>query len=93
MDRNDDRWWFDRGYSLGVVETQRDAVIPRLILVWTVFAATVWNPLLAAPFLVLYTIWTLLDWRDRRDQAEHKRDVHDPGPTWNWQTTKDERDE
>ena len=85
MDRNTDRYWYDRGYSLGVVETQRDAAIPRIIGALSLFGLTVWNEVVAAVFLGLYVVWTLSDWRDRRDEADHKRDVHDPGKEWEWE--------
>jgi len=83
-ERNDDRWWYDRGYSLGVAETQRDAVFPRLIGAWTLFGMTLWEPAVAATFLGIYTLWTVADWRDRRDEAEHKRELHDPGSAYEW---------
>ena len=80
--RNDDRFYYDRGYSLGVVETKRDATVPRLIGYGTLFGATLWDPLIAGFFLGCYALFALLDYRDRRDEAEHKRDLHDPGPKY-----------
>jgi len=84
-DRNDDRYWYDRGYSLGVTETERDHAIPRLVGYGLVFSGALWNPTLTGVFLALFTAREILWWRDRCDEAEHKREVHDPGPTWEWQ--------
>lgn len=80
--RNSDRWYYDRGYSLGATETKRDATVPRLIGYGSLFAGTLWDPLITGTFLGVYAAFALLDYRDRRDEAEHKRDVHDPGPEW-----------
>lgn len=88
-DRNEDKIWYDRGYSLGVVETKRDAVIPRLIGYGSVFCGALIDPLVTGAFLVMYMVFEILTWRDRRESAEFKREHNDPGPTWNWQE-KDE---
>jgi len=85
MDRNTDRYWYDRGYSLGVVETQRDAAIPRIIGAVLLFALTVTDAIVAGTILFLYIAWTLSNWRGRRDEAEHKRNVHGPGKEWEWE--------
>ena len=90
LEANDDRWWYDRGYSLGVTETKRDAVIPRLIGGWTLLGAALWDPVIAAVFLVLYTLFTLLNWRDHRAEAEHKRDRHNPGKRYAWGESGDD---
>ena len=84
-DRNKDRFWYDKGYSLGVTETRRDAVLPRLVGLWAVLGGALWDPLVAGTFLALYTAFEASWWRDRRDEAEHKRDWYNPGPTWEWQ--------
>lgn len=80
--RNDDRFYYDRGYSLGVAETKRDATIPRLIGYGSLFAATLWEPTIAGAFFGFYVVFALMDYRDRRDEVEHKRDLHDPGPEY-----------
>jgi len=91
-DRNDDRMWYDRGYGLGVVETKRDAVIPRLIGYGFVFGGALWDPLVTGAFLGMYALFTLATWRDRQREAEFKREFHDPGPTWGWQRGDDKTD-
>ena len=92
-DRNDDRYWYDKGYSLGVTETQRDAVWGRLIGAWSLFAGALWDPLVAGTFLALYTLFEVSWWRRRCDKAEHKREFYDPGPTWEWQREHREGDD
>jgi len=84
IDRNEDRWWYDRGYSLGVVETKRDAVFPRVIGAWTLLGAVLWDPVVAGTFLAIYTLFEAANWRDLRDKAEHKREQCDPGSAFNW---------
>ena len=92
-DRNEDRFWFDEGYSLGATETKRDAVWPRLIGYGLVFGGTLWDPLVTGTFLTLFALFTLSDWRDLRDEAEWKREHADPGPTWKWQRSNDGDDD
>jgi len=81
-ERNEDRWWYDRGYALGAVETKRDAAVPRLIGAWTLLGAVMWDPLVAGTFLGMYSAFTLLNWRDRRDKATERRERYDPGPAY-----------
>jgi len=81
-ERNEDRWWYDRGYALGSVETKRDATIPRLIGAWILFGGVMWDPLVSGTFLAMYCAFGLLEWRDRRDKAAERRDRYDPGPTY-----------
>ena len=81
-DRNEDRWWYDRGYALGAVETKRDAAVPRLIGAWTLLGAVMWDPLVAGTFLVAYSAFALLEWRDQKEAADERRERYDPGPTY-----------
>jgi len=84
LERNEDRWWYDRGYSLGVTETKRDAAVPRLIGAWALFGLALWEPVIAGTFLAMYTLFTASDWHDRRREAEHQRELYDPGRAYEW---------
>jgi hypothetical protein len=83
-ERNENAWWYDRGYALGVAETKRDAVFPRLVGAWTLPGMTLWEPAVAATFLAMYTCFEMVDWRDRRDEAADKRERYDPGSAYEW---------
>ena len=89
-DRNEDRFWFDEGYSLGATETKRDAVLPRLVGYGMVFGGALWDPLVTGTFLALYALFEISWWHDRCDEAEWKREHADPGPTWEWQRELDD---
>lgn len=84
MDRNTDRYYYDQGYSLGVTETQRDAIPLRLIGAWVLFAFVWWRPAIAAVFLGIYTVWTYSDYRDRVREARHKREHCKPGKRYEY---------
>jgi hypothetical protein len=84
LERNEARWWYDRGYALGVAETERDAVFPLLVGAWTLLGMTLWEPAIAATFLAMYTLFATAEWRDRRDEAADKRERYDPGSAYEW---------
>lgn len=75
FEENDATLWYREGYKLGSIETKRDAAIPRLIGAGTLFGGTLWDPLVTGTFLVFYAAFTLLEYRDRRDEAELHREA------------------
>jgi len=82
MDRNDNRWWYDRGYSLGVKETQRDAIIPKAISAWVLLLVAHWDVYIAGAFLFIVTWFWVESYKDRKHECETKRDMHNPGSKW-----------
>ena len=82
MDRNDKRYWYDRGYGLGAKETRRDAVIPRLIGAWLLFGMAYIEIWICLIYLIIYTLWTLSNWNDQKRACEKRREFDNPGKKW-----------
>lgn len=73
-EENTETTWYRGGYRIGAAETKRDAALLRLIGYGTVFAGALWDPLVTATFLTIYVGFTLLEYRDRRDEVELLRE-------------------
>jgi len=84
LERNDERWWFDRGYALAVAETQLDAIIPRLVGAWCLVGVTAVDPLIGVSALAMYTVLSLPEYLNRRDEVEDRRERHNPGKRYSW---------
>lgn len=78
MDRNTDRVYYDKGYSDGVRDTQRDAKVPKLIGVACLSALLIFDQYWPLAFVILWAMFELESWWDLKKY--HKSD---PPPTWN----------
>jgi len=89
MKQNEKRDWYDRGYKLGVIETQRDAKAPRILGYWLCVALTVWEPVVAVVYLGIYTVWEYTYYKREQAKSEHQRKHYLPGKKFNWGTSMD----
>ena len=64
MTRNQDRLYYDRGYSDGVKDTKRDSVIPRILGVSFLSLLLVLDQYWILGFVIVWAAFELSEWRD-----------------------------
>lgn len=77
MKRNDDRYWYDRGYSDGVKDTEEDSKIPKVLWVLGVCALLIADQFWVLAFVSIWAVFEVVDLYDLRRYHES-----DPPPMW-----------
>lgn len=77
MKRNEDRIWYEKGYSDGVQDTKKDSKIPKIIGVACLSALLLFNQFWILGFVVMWALFDLEEWRDLKKWHES-----DPPEMW-----------
>jgi len=77
MDRNEDRYWYDKGYSDGVQDTKKDSYIPRIIGMVTLTVLLFFDQYWILGFVIIWIAFTLQEWYDKKKHHES-----DPPDQW-----------
>jgi len=70
MKRNEDREWYDKGYSDGVKDTQQDARIPKSIGLVCISTLLVFNQYWILGFVSLYVTFEFFQFYDESKYPE-----------------------
>jgi len=62
MKRNDNRLWYDKGYSDGTQDTKKDSTLPAVIGVVCLSALLVFDQYWILGFVVLWMAFELEEW-------------------------------
>lgn len=85
LEQNDNRIWYDRGYSLAKSEARKESAVPILIGSWSLVGMMYFDPMIAIAFLIMYSLFKIQEYEDAKANSERKREMYDPGQKWEWQ--------
>jgi len=77
MKGNENRYWYDKGYSDGVQNTKKDSAIPKIIGTVFLSALLAVDQYWILGFVVIWIVFTLQEWYDKRKHHES-----DPPERW-----------
>ena len=77
MKRNENRTWYDKGYSDGVQDTIKDSKLPKLIGVACRSILLVFDQYWILAFVVIWGLFELQEWHD-------KNKYHESNPPKQW---------
>jgi len=77
MKRNENRYWYDKGYSDGVQDTKKDAKIPKILGVVNLCILLFFNQYWILAFVILWIAFDLQEWHDLKKYHES-----DPPEQW-----------
>jgi len=82
MKRNEDRIWFDRGYSQAVSDRKIESFPARFTGIGFLVAISFFDPAFSAGIFIFWSILEYLEWRDEKKYGVD----HEVPKTWEWQT-------
>jgi len=78
MKRNENRTWYDKGYSDGVTATKQDGIVPRVIGVLCLSLLLFYDIYWPLAFVSIWAVFSLQEWWDNRKYHEPT----DPPEVW-----------